>query len=98
MLYLSSVFLTEFHEFLHKHIVYKSLDFPTDFFKIVFILYDVQVLKGECYNIKYNDHMTTLATITVAVLAWCPLRLDSRLFMSRPFEGSPHIYKRRRNE
>jgi hypothetical protein len=29
--------------------------FSTEFFlKIVFILYDIQVLKGECCNTKYN--------------------------------------------
>jgi hypothetical protein len=46
-----SYFSTGFQEFLHKHLLYTSSNFFTlGFSKIVFILCDVQVLKGECYK------------------------------------------------
>jgi hypothetical protein len=51
ILLVSPIFSTGFQEFLHKHLLYTSLDFfPLDFLNIVLILHDVQVLKGECYN------------------------------------------------
>jgi hypothetical protein len=36
--------------FAHVFVIYIFRFFPMSFSKIVFILYDVQVLKGECYN------------------------------------------------
>jgi hypothetical protein len=45
--------------------------FSLGFLKIIFILHDIQVLKGECYNTKSCDHLrqepgTTVAPVTIA--------------------------------
>jgi hypothetical protein len=44
-----------------------SSDFvPLDFSMIIFIVHDVQVLKGECYNINICDQLTKELGITAA--------------------------------
>jgi hypothetical protein len=48
-----SYFFTWFQNFLHKHLLYTSLEFfSLGFLKMKFILCEVQVLNGECYNTK----------------------------------------------
>jgi hypothetical protein len=48
----SLVIFTGFYEFLHNYLLYASSDFfHWIFLKMVFILHNVQVLKGECYNV-----------------------------------------------
>jgi hypothetical protein len=63
-------------EFLHNHLLYTSSDFSLSFLKIVFILYDVQVVKGECYNINVRVitwHWHEPATVAPADRLACPL-------------------------
>jgi hypothetical protein len=46
-----SFFLKGFQEVLHKHLLCtSSYFFPLDFLKIIFILYNIEVLKRECYK------------------------------------------------
>jgi hypothetical protein len=45
------LFFTGFQGFLHKYLLYTSSDFFTEFFKIIFILYNVQMIKRKCYKI-----------------------------------------------
>jgi hypothetical protein len=40
--------------FAHAYYIQIFRFFSTGFLKMVFILCDIQVLKGKCYNTKYN--------------------------------------------
>jgi hypothetical protein len=56
--------------------------FPTNFFMIVFILCDVQVLKEKCYNTNIqSDHLTHRAD-----------NYAPHVEPSRPPKGPPHMY------
>jgi hypothetical protein len=52
MLLLSSIFLTWFQEFLHKHLFINLQIFPLNFSTIIFIIRKFQVFKGVLQYIK----------------------------------------------
>jgi hypothetical protein len=64
--------------------IYICRFFPLGFLKIEFILCDVQVLKGECYNTKFSlmtgpsRQLLVLATDIATAPAWFPLRPNGR--------------------
>jgi hypothetical protein len=76
---------------------YDGENYPCDLailvFRLRFISCDTANKINLCYNTKFSDHMTTLATIIVVALACCLLRLDSCLTL---LKGSPRMYKRRK--
>jgi hypothetical protein len=86
--------------FAQAFAIYIFRFFPLGFSKIVFILCDVQVLKGECYKIyvwviTFIDKHRQLsgAAMRDGRLA-CPLAEPLHPSPPRPLEWSSYMYKR----
>jgi hypothetical protein len=64
--------------FAQAFIIYIFRFFPLDFLKIVFIMYDVQMLNGECYNtiFRYDDVYNAPATADMLPIAGATARLE----------------------